>query len=200
MAKKTSTMNVKVLEGRKNMMQAFGVKNPYAVPTVKKIIVNAGIGSFASGGKDFSTVVENITAITGQKPVVKKSRKAISNFQLKMGQPVGVMVTLRGRRMNDFLRKVATVVLPRIRDFRGISPKAFDGKGNYSLGLREISVFTEVNPDSIIRNHGVEITIVTSAGTNAKALTLLKGYGFPFKSDERSPAMAGTKPLPAERI
>lgn len=182
MAKKSSTMNVQALESRKKLMQAFGLKNPYAVPTVKKIIVNAGIGSFAAGGKDFGTVVENITAITGQKPIVKKSRKAISNFQLKIGQPVGVMVTLRGKRMHDFLKKVATVVLPRIRDFRGISPKAFDGQGNYSLGFREISVFTEVNPDSIIRNHGLQVTIVTSAKTNVQALTLLKNYGFPFKN------------------
>lgn len=181
MAKKSSTMNVKTLEKRKAIMQAFGLKNPYAVPTVKKVVVNVGIGSFAAGGKDFGIVVENITAITGQKPVVKKSRKAISNFQLKVGQPVGVMVTLRGKRMENFLKKIATVVLPRIRDFRGISPKAFDSKGNYSLGFREISSFTEVNPDAIIRNHGLQVSICTSAKNNEQGLTLLKQYGFPFK-------------------
>src|SRR3989338_6350224 len=139
-------------------MQVFGVKNPYAVPKVEKVIVNAGIGSFASGGKDFSTVVENITAITGQKPVVKKSRKAISNFQLKIGQPVGVMVTLRGKRMEDFLKKIATVVLPRIRDFRGISPKAFDGQGNYSLGIQEQGIFPELELDTIQHVLGMDIT------------------------------------------
>lgn len=162
----------------------LGIKNANAVPTLKKVVVNAGLGGFyTSGTRDFTEFTDNIKTITGQKPVITKSKKAISNFKTRIGMPVGVMVTLRGDRMWDFINKLVNVVMPRIRDFRGISRKAFDGKGNYSFGIKEHLVFPEINPDDIVKIHGLQVCITTSAKNNEDGLALLTALGFPFKKD-----------------
>lgn len=177
------------------LKKGLGLKNSLAVPRVTQIKVNVGIGSYVRGGdKNFDIIVDNITAFTGQKPVVNKARIAVSNFKLRIGDPVGVSVTIRGTRMYDFLSRFVNVVLPRIRDFRGISVKGFDGHGNYSMGVKEVTVFPEVNPDNVTRNHGVQITIGTTAKDNYEGYKLLKSLGFPFKDEVRDPS------LPEEEI
>ncbi len=175
----------------------LGLKNTMAVPRVTKVNVNVGIGSYVRGGdKNFDTIVDNIGALSGQKPVVTKARMAISNFKLRIGDPVGITTTLRGKRMNDFLTRLVGVILPRIRDFRGISVKGFDGKGNYSLGVKEVTVFPEVNPDNVSRNHGVQMTICTSAKNDYEGYKLLKTLGFPFKDEVRDPSLPEEIPEP----
>lgn len=164
------------------LQQTLKLKNRLAVPRVKYVKVNVGIGSYVTAGKDFEDVVKNVAVITGQKPVVIKSKKAISNFKLKIGMPTGVAVTLRGKRMYDFLTKLVHAVFPRVRDFRGLSKKSFDGRGNYSVGLKEHIVFPEISSEDMSKIHGVQITVVTSAKNNAAGYQLLKTLGFPFKS------------------
>lgn len=163
----------------------LGRDNINSLPKLKKVSVNVGIGSMASSGgmKDFSFVEQNISAITGQKPALRKSTKAISNFKLKIGMPVGYLVTLRGQRMYDFMDRLINVDLPRVRDFRGISIKGFDGKGNFSLGIKEISIFPEINPELQVKAHGLQINISTSAKNDEEALALLKAMGFPFREN-----------------
>lgn len=163
------------------LQKSLGLKNPNAVPRIKAVIVNVGVGSHVAAGKDHEDIVKNVVTITGQKPVVTLAKKAISNFKLKINMPSGVVVTLRGKRMYDFLTKLIHVVFPRIRDFRGISKKSFDGRGNYSVGLQEHTVFPEIQAEDVSKIHGMQITIQTTAGTNEKALELLKAFGFPFK-------------------
>lgn len=163
------------------LMQTLGVKNPHAVPKIKAVKINVGIGSHVVAGKDPEDIVKNITVITGQKPIVPKSKKAISNFKLKLNMPSGVVATLRGKRMYDFLSKLINVALPRTRDFRGISKKSFDGHGNYSIGIKEHTIFPEIRAEDVSKIHGLQITIQTNAGSNKKALELLKAFGFPFK-------------------
>ena len=163
------------------LQKELKVKNVNALPRVTKVILNVGIGKLTEGGKDYSHIVENLASISGQRPVVAKARIAISNFKLKKGQPVGISVTIRGKRMYDFLSKLVNVTFPRVRDFRGISPKSFDGKGNYSVAIREHTVFPEINPDDIVKNHGIQVTIVTTAKSNEDGLKLLKAMGFPFQ-------------------
>lgn len=163
------------------LKETLKVKNPHAVPRLKAVRINVGIGSHVAQGKDHEEIVKNVTLITGQKPVVTLSRKAISNFKLKINMPSGVVATLRGKRMHDFLAKLVHVVFPRIRDFRGISKKAFDGHGNYSIGIREHTVFPEVQEQDVSKTHGVQITIQTDARDDKKAFELLKALGFPFK-------------------
>lgn len=163
------------------LQKELGRKNMLAVPRITKVRLNVGIGKLSEGGKDFSHVVDNIAAISGQKPVVSKARIAISNFKLKKGQPVGVSVTLRGKRMYDFLAKLVNVTFPRVRDFRGISPKSFDGKGNYSVAIKEHTVFPEISGEDIAKIHGIQVTIVTTAKNNQEGLKLLKAMGFPFQ-------------------
>jgi len=164
------------------LQKDLGIKNVNAVPKVTKVIVNAGLGSaYTSGIKDFSEFVENFKAITGQAPIIRKSKKAISNFKLREGLPNGVMVTLRGEKMYNFLDKLINIVFPRIRDFRGIPRKSFDGKGNYSVGIKEHTVFPEINPDDLNKIHGLQICINTNAGNDENALALLTALGFPFK-------------------
>lgn len=167
------------------LKKALECDNVHALPKLMKVSVNVGIGSYIQkgGDKKFENVIENVTLLTGQKPVVTKAKKAISNFKLREGMPVGISVTLRGERMHDFLQKVVHIALPRIRDFRGISVKGFDGKGNYTLGLKEATVFPEVNPENLNRNHGLQIVIHTSANTNKEGYLLLKELGFPFKDE-----------------
>lgn len=164
------------------LKEELGLKNVNAVPKLSKITLNVGIGSIIHNqGKDFSHIEENLAKIAGQKPIVTKSRKAISNFKIREDQPVGLTVTLRGKRMYDFMSKLINITLPRVRDFRGLSPKAFDGNGNYSIGMREHIVFPEINPDDVLHLHGVQITITTTAKDDEHGKALLKAFNFPFK-------------------
>lgn len=163
------------------LMKKWNEKNPNAIPRLKAVVINVGVGSAVAAGKDHEEIVKNIMTISGQKPVVTIARKAISNFKLKLNMPSGVVVTLRGKRMYDFISKLINVVLPRTRDFRGISEKSFDGRGNYSMGIREHTVFPEVQNEDVSKTHGLQITIQTTAQNNEKALDLLKAFGFPFK-------------------
>lgn len=163
------------------LMKSMGVKNTNAVPKFKAVIVNVGIGSYVVSGKDHEDIIKSVTTITGQKPILIRSKKAISNFKLKINMPSGVVATLRGKRMYDFLTKLVHVVFPRIRDFRGISPKSFDGHGNYAVGIREHTVFPELQAEDVSKIHGLQITVQTTAGKDAPARELLKAFGFPFK-------------------
>lgn len=163
------------------VQKELGLKNTMAVPKLQKIIVNVGIGTRMKTNKDYSDVVGNIEAITGQKPVVTLSKKAISNFKLRADYPSGIVTTLRKGKMVDFFNRMVNVAFPRIRDFQGFSDKAFDGQGNYSIGIRDVSIFPEVNPDDLSNIHGMSITIVTSAKDNEQAKALLKNLNFPFK-------------------
>ena len=164
------------------LKEELGIKNVMAVPKVTKVTLNVGIGSYIKAyGKDYQAVVDNIASITGQKPVVTKAKKAISNFKLREETPVGVTVTLRGVKMYDFLNKLVNVIFPRVRDFRGLSPKSFDGNGNFSVGFKEHMVFPEISPDDIMKPHGLEINVTTSAKNDDEGFALLKALGFPFK-------------------
>ncbi len=164
------------------LQKTLEIKNKLAIPKVDRIHVNVGIGSMvSSGNKDFSNIVENIANITGQKPIVTKAKKAISNFKLREGMPVGVTVTLRGEKMYSFLNRLVNIALPRVRDFRGITKKSFDGRGNYHIGIKECSIFPEINPDDISKIHGLQISVITSANNDEEGYELLKALGFPFK-------------------
>lgn len=163
------------------LLKTLGVKNIHAVPKLRAVVINVGIGSHVAAGKDHEDIVKNVTTITGQKPIVTHSKKAISNFKLKINMPSGVVVTLRGKRMYDFIAKLIHVVLPRIRDFRGISKKSFDGHGNYSLGIKEHTVFPEIPAEEVSKIHGIQITIQTTGENDKAAYALLKAFGFPFK-------------------
>lgn len=164
------------------LMKALNLKNQHMVPRITKIKLNAGIGTYLKAhAKDHETVINSMKAITGQKPVVTKAKKAISNFKVRAGEISGVTVTMRGERMYHFINKLVNVVFPRVRDFRGISPKSFDGQGNYSIGFKEHVAFPEVNSDDVTKIHGLQINICTSADSDEQALELLKLLGFPFK-------------------
>jgi len=164
------------------LKKTLGIKNTMAIPKITKIVINSGIGTYVkSQKKDYNSVVENLARISGQKPVVQKAKKAISNFKVREGEVVGVSVTLRGARMYDFLNKLINVVFPRVRDFRGVSPKSFDGKGNYSVGFKEHIVFPEISPDDVTNLHGLQINISTTAKNNEEGFELLKAMGFPFR-------------------
>lgn len=163
-------------------MTGKDAKNIMAEPKITKVTINVGIGTYVKAhNKDFSNIVENIMAISGQKPIVTKAKKAVSNFKLREKEPTGIKVTLRGQRMEDFVSKLINVVFPRVRDFRGLSPKAFDGNGNYSIGFREHTVFPEISPDDVMKLHGLQVNIITSAENDEKGFELLKSMGFPFK-------------------
>jgi large subunit ribosomal protein L5 len=166
------------------LQKELGLKNAMAVPRIRKVMVNVGIGTLTKNTKDFSGVVNNITNISGQKAVVTLAKKAISNFKLRKGVPVGVVATLRGRRAYDMIDRLVNVVIPRIRDFRGLSIRSFDGHGNFSIGFRDPVVFPEVNPDTLVNTHGVQVTILTTAKTNDQGIALLRHMGFPFKKEE----------------
>ncbi|MFW6266091.1 MAG: 50S ribosomal protein L5 [Halanaerobiales bacterium] len=163
------------------LQDKFDYDNVMEVPQVEKIAINVGIGDAKEDPKLLDKVVDNVAQITGQKPTVTRAKKAIANFKIREGMPVGVKATLRGDLMYEFLYKLINVALPRIRDFRGISPEAFDGRGNYTLGIREHTVFPEINVDEVDKVHGVEITIVTSAETDEEAYELLRLMGMPFR-------------------
>jgi large subunit ribosomal protein L5 len=164
------------------LMKDLNLKNPMEVPKIHKVVVNMGLGEALANNKILESAVDQLGAITGQKPVVTRSRKAIANFKLRENQAIGAMVTLRGDRMYEFLDRLINVALPRVRDFKGISPKAFDGRGNYTLGLREQIIFPEINYDQIEKVKGLNVSIVTSAGNDERALALLKAIGVPFRA------------------
>jgi large subunit ribosomal protein L5 len=159
----------------------FGYKNVMQIPTLTKIVVNMGVGDAARDSKLIEGAIRDLTIITGQKPQVTKSRKSIAQFKLREGQPIGAHVTMRGDRMWEFADRLLSISLPRIRDFRGLSPKQFDGKGNYTFGLTEQVVFPEIEQDKVDRPRGMDITIVTTASTDDEGRAFLKLLGFPFK-------------------
>ena len=164
------------------MMEKWGFKNVMAVPKIDKVILNIGLGDVKDDTKKFQGAVEEIGLITGQKPVITKAKKSISNFKLRQGQRIGAKVTLRGQRMYEFLDKLISVALPRVRDFRGISTSSFDKNGNYALGIKEQLVFPEISYEKVDKVRGFDICIVTTAKNQADALVLLKEMGFPFRS------------------
>ena len=164
----------------------FGFTNVHQVPGLVKIVVNTGVGEAARDGKIIDGAVRDLTAITGQKPQVTNARKSIAQFKLREGQPIGAHVTLRGDRAWEFLDRLVTLALPRIRDFRGLSDKQFDGRGNYTFGLTEQSMFHEIDQDKIDRVRGFDITVVTTAKTDDEGRALLKALGFPFRSAENA--------------
>lgn len=160
----------------------FGITNPMAVPRVEKIVVNMGMGEAIANAKILDTAADELRAITGQKPVVTKAKKSIASFKLRQGMPIGVVVTLRGDRMYEFLDRLVSVALPRVRDFRGVSPKAFDGRGNYTIGIREQLIFPEIDFNKVDKLRGMNISIVTTARNDEQARALLKGLGMPFRT------------------
>jgi large subunit ribosomal protein L5 len=170
---------------RSKLMTQFGFTNPHEVPQLEKIVINVGVGEAIKQPKALDSVVEELATITGQHPVKKKAKKSIANFGLREGQEIGAAVTLRGARMWEFLDRFITVAIPRIRDFRGLGTKSFDGRGNYSLGVKEQMIFPEINYDSIESIHGMDITFVTSTNKDDQAYALLKELGMPFRSDDK---------------
>lgn len=163
------------------LQQEFGIANVMQVPTVTKVVVNMGVGEAARDGKLMEGAVRDLSLITGQRPAVTRARRSIAQFKLREGMPIGCHVTLRGTRMWEFLDRLLTINLPRIRDFRGLSARQFDGHGNYTFGLTEQSVFYEINQDTIDRPRGMDITVVTTASNDDQGRALLRRLGFPFK-------------------
>lgn len=163
------------------LAKEFGIKNPMAVPKIEKIVVNMGMGEAIANSKVLDTAVEELRSVTGQKPVVTKAKKSIASFKLRQGMNIGTMVTLRGERMYEFLDRLISVALPRVRDFRGVSAKAFDGRGNYTLGVREQLIFPEIDFNKVDKTRGMNISIVTTARTDEEARSLLKAMGMPFR-------------------
>jgi large subunit ribosomal protein L5 len=170
-------------EVAKAMQEQFGYANVMQIPTLTKIVVNMGVGEAARDAKLIEGAVRDLTAITGQKPAVNRAKKSIAQFKLREGMPIGAHVTLRGDRMWEFLDRLLSLALPRIRDFRGLSPKQFDGRGNYTFGLTEQVMFHEVDPDKADRQRGMDITLVNTATTDDEGRALLKLLGFPFKEN-----------------
>ena len=175
---------------RDRLMKQFGLTNPHQVPTLTKIVLNVGAGEAIKQPKFLDNIVEELATITGQAPVRRKAKKSIANFGLREGQEIGASVTLRGARMWEFLDRFVTVALPRVRDFRGVSTKSFDGRGNYSLGVKEQLIFPEINYDSIESTHGMDITFVTTAPGDDLAFALLKELGMPFRGNDKTGARA----------
>jgi large subunit ribosomal protein L5 len=163
------------------LMKELGFKNPNEVPKIEKIVVNMGLGEALANNKILESAVDQLAAITGQKPVITKARKSIANFKLRQGQSIGAAVTLRNERMYEFMDRLINVALPRVRDFKGVSPKAFDGAGNYTMGIREQIIFPEINYDQIEKVKGLNVTFVTTARNDEHAMALLKHLGMPFR-------------------
>ena len=164
-----------------HLMKELGLKNPMQIPRIEKVVVNVGMGTFLGGSKDYSFVEENMTAITGQKPVVRKARLSVSNFKLREGMPVGLMTTLRGQSAYHFLYKVINVVYPRVRGFQGVKRNIFDKRGNCSFGFKEHTVFPESPVTDANKTHGIQVTVVTNTGNSEHAQKLMEAFGFPFK-------------------
>lgn len=167
----------------RQMMERYGYKNPMAVPRLHKIIINMGVGEATQNIKVLDAAVDQLAAIAGQKPVVRRARKSIANFKVRQGMPIGCTVTLRGDRMYDFFDRLVTIAMPRVRDFRGLPTRSFDGRGNYTLGLKDQLVFLEVNYAKVDKVHGMNVTLVTTANTDAEAKNLLTLLGMPFRRD-----------------
>jgi large subunit ribosomal protein L5 len=165
---------------RPALMQEFGYKNPMQVPRLEKIVVNMGVGEAVQDSKKVEAAANDLTAITGQHPVITKAKRSIATFKLREGMPIGCKVTLRRERMYEFLDRVITVALPRVRDFRGVSGRSFDGRGNFALGLKEQLVFPEIDYDRVDATRGMDVVVVTTAKTDAEAKALLKGFDMPF--------------------
>jgi large subunit ribosomal protein L5 len=165
------------------LTEEFGYGNPMEVPKLEKIILNVGLGSAKDDAKLLDSVVAEMARVSGQKPIVTKARKSVSNFNLREGMPVGVKVTLRGARMYQFLDRYISTAIPRVRDFRGLGTRAFDGRGNYTVGVREQMIFPEIDYDKIVRVHGMDITFVTSTDKDDEALVLLREMGMPFRGE-----------------
>jgi len=165
---------------RPALMQEFGYKNPMQVPRLEKIVVNVGVGEAVQDSKKADAAASDLTAITGQHPVITRAKRSIATFKLRKDMPIGCKVTLRGQRMYEFLDRLITVALPRVRDFRGIPGKSFDGRGNFALGLKEQIVFPEINYDKVDAIRGMDIVICTTAKTDAEAKALLRGFNMPF--------------------
>jgi len=163
------------------LVKEFGYKNIHEIPKVTKVVVNMGLGEAVQDVKIIDKAAAELTLIAGQKPVITKARKSIASFKLREGMPIGCTVTLRGARMYEFLDRLINAVLPRVRDFRGISPKGFDGRGNYTLGLNDQSVFPEIEYDAIDKLRGMNITVVTTAGSDDEGRSLLTAFGMPFR-------------------
>jgi large subunit ribosomal protein L5 len=170
---------------RPNLAKQFGLTNVHEIPSLEKIVLNVGMGEAIKQPKVLDAVVQELGIISGQRPVRKKAKKSIANYGLRQGQEIGVAVTLRGARMWEFLDRFITTALPRVRDFRGLSTRAFDGRGNYSLGVKEQMIFPEINYDEIESIHGMDITFVTSTNRDDQAYALLKELGMPFRSDDK---------------
>ena len=164
-----------------SLMEKFNYSSVMQTPKVEKIVINMGVGDAVSNAKNLDKAVEELTLITGQKPMITKAKKSIAGFRLREGMPIGAKVTLRGERMYEFLDKLVSVSLPRVRDFHGVSKKAFDGRGNYTLGIKEQLIFPEINYDKVNKVRGMDIVIVTTAKTNEEAKALLEELGMPFK-------------------
>ena len=167
-------------KARPALQEQFGFSNPHRIPGVEKVVLNVGMGEASRDRKVIDSVVDELAAISGQKPVITKARKSISNFQLREGMPVGASVTLRGRKMWEFLDRFVSATVPRIRDFRGLNTRAFDGRGNYTLGIREQIIFPEVNYDKVERTTGLNVTLCTTATNDAEGKALLSHLGVPF--------------------
>ena len=163
------------------LMSKFGYKSVMQLPKVEKIVINMGVGDAVQNSKALDAAVEELTIITGQKPVVTKAKKSIAGFRLREGMPIGAKVTLRGERMYEFLDKLISISLPRVRDFRGVSKKAFDGRGNYTLGIKEQLIFPEIDYDKVSKVRGMDIVIVTTANSDEEARELLTQFGMPFQ-------------------
>ncbi|MDP2212097.1 MAG: 50S ribosomal protein L5 [Candidatus Aquicultor sp.] len=163
------------------LQEELGLKNPMEVPKLEKIVINMGVGEATQNAKAMDGAIEDMTIISGQKPIIRKAKKSIAGFKLRENMPVGVKVTLRGDRMYEMFDRLLSTALPRIRDFRGLSPKSFDGRGNYSFGVTEQLIFAEIDYDQIDKIRGMDITIVTTATTDAEGRALLKRFGFPFR-------------------
>ncbi|MCK0209983.1 50S ribosomal protein L5 [Starkeya koreensis] len=166
---------------RKKLIEEFGYANPMEVPTIEKVVINMGVGEATADTKKVQNAAGDLALIAGQKPVVTRARQAISNFRLRENQPVGAKVTLRKVRMYEFVDRLVNIALPRVRDFRGLNPKSFDGRGNYALGIKEHIVFPEINYDKVDQAWGMDIIVVTTAKTDDEARALLKALNFPFR-------------------
>lgn len=181
-------------EIRPVLAKSLGRTNPHALPRLEKIVLNMGVGSAITEKKHMEEATAALAQITGQKALVTKSRVAIANFRLREDLPIGAKVTLRGLRMYEFLDRLISLALPRVRDFRGLNPNAFDGHGNYSLGLSEQLVFPELNPDKFLRPQGMNVTLVISGGSDDESRELLRGFGMPFKTEEKAGEKGGKSP------
>ena len=171
-------------QARAKLQEEFGFSNPHQIPKLEKIVLNVGVGDAAKDQKLLDSILDELGIITGQKPVVNRARKSISNFSLREGMPIGASVTLRKEKMWFFLDRLISTAIPRVRDFRGLKTRSFDGRGNYTMGVKEQIIFPEINYDRVKRIHGMDITIVTSTDKDDEALALLREMGMPFRGDE----------------